>query len=52
MTLRKGFNLITESLKNIEIYCDGWNLECASMFLKDRREFDRIAREWIKKYAC
>ena len=51
MTIRKGLDLITKSLKNIEVYCDGWNFECASMFLKDRKEFDRIAREWTKKYA-
>ena len=52
MTLGKGLDLIVESLKNIKVYCDGFNIECANKFLTNRTEFNRIAEEWTKKYAC
>ena len=28
------------------------NPECANIYKKNRYEYERIAKEWTKKYAC
>ena len=32
--------------------CERGNFEAANLYKKNREEFERIAREWTKKYAC
>ena len=51
MTLARGLDLIVESLKNIEIHCVGIAPEITQMFINNRDEFNRIAKEWTQKYA-
>jgi len=31
--------------------CEGGNLEAANIYKYNKEEFDRIAKEWTKKYA-
>ena len=52
MTVKKGLELIIESLKNIKINCFGINPEVTYMFENNRENFNKIAKEWTQKYAC
>ena len=51
MTISKALRIISESLKNIEIHCDGLNREATYNYLHNKSKFEEIAREWTKKYA-
>ena len=37
---------------DIDIDCGGGNINCLILYKKDKKEYERIAREWTKKYAC
>ena len=32
-------------------HCCGGNFECAEVYIKNKKEYERIAKEWTKKYA-
>lgn len=51
ITVRKAFELLIESLKEIKIHCAGENREVTNMFENNRVQFDITAREWTQKYA-
>ena len=37
---------------NPDDVCERGNLEAANIYKSNRKEFERIAKEWTKKYAC
>ena len=37
---------------NPDDVCERGNFEAANLYKKNREEFERIAREWTKKYDC
>ena len=52
MTISKALIILRESLKNIKINCDGHNREVTYKYKYNKSEFEAIAKEWTKKYAC
>ena len=53
LTIRKLLQHIYDLMKEprIDYVCGLGNQEAAKLFVNDRAEYERIAREWTKKYA-